>query len=108
MTNENLKHFKSVIRSRLRSLGYFKIEIENEQDRRFNVIANGLLREIFLLVTIYSTSEQISTLTKEEVDTIKAEAEKIEKEPWVAFMQVNESGESVEHIQWKNLSKPRV
>jgi|SRR5579859_157182 len=100
-----LKTIEGVIRSRLKSLGYFNIEIRNEHERSFNVIADGNLRKIFLLVVIYLVSEHIKNLTDEEIKEIKETATNIEKEPWAAVMKVNERGELVDDIKWTNLSK---
>lgn len=105
MPAENLKPLEGVIRSQLRSLGYFHIEIENENERSFSVIADGSFRSIFLFVVICLVSEHIKSLSKEEIVNVKQKAIGVEKEPWTAIMQVNEKGELVDDIQWTNLSK---
>lgn len=107
MPTPQLKSIEGVIRSQLKSLGYFNIEIKNdhEQERSFNVIADGNLRKIFLQVMIYFVYEHINSLTIEQIKEIKKMASNIEKEPWAAVMKVNERGELVEDIKWTNLSK---
>jgi len=105
MPAENIKSVEGVIRSQLRSLGYFNIEIKEEDERSFNVLADGNLRSIFLFVIFYLVSEHFKSLSQEEIKKVKEHADTVKKEPWAAIMKVNEKGELVDSIQWKNLSK---
>jgi hypothetical protein len=100
----NFQAIESVIRSQLRALGYYDIQIENEQDRRFNVIAEGNLRNIFLCVVIKLVSESFD-FSKAEISRIKQKAKSVEKEPWTALMVVNENGQLADRIRWTNLAK---
>ena len=85
MPTENLKHGKNIksveglIRSRLKSLGYFNIEIKDEQDTTFKVIADGALRSILLQVVVYLGSEHFKSLTIEQITDLKHSANTIKK-----------------------------
>lgn len=107
MKKAAVKSLKLAIRSELRSLGYISINIKNKNLKGFNVIADGYLRSIFLgvLVRLASDYSKEITLTPEEIQLIKSNASTINKEPWAAIMHVNEKGELIGSIRWKNLSK---
>lgn len=103
----DLKPLENAMKSHLRSLGYFNIEIQddNKDDRSFNVIADGTLRQMFILVLILLANETNKSLSKEKIKHIKSEAKKQEKEAWTAIMKVDETGKLIEDIKWTNLSK---
>jgi hypothetical protein len=107
MENTSIKSLETAIRSQLKSLGYFSIEIqdENENEKSFNVIADGNLRKIFIKVLVQLVSDHIMELTSEQIMSIKDNAKTIKKEPWAAIMRVNDKGELIENIHWRNLSK---
>ena len=101
----NIKSFESIIQSQLKSLGYFSIRIQEENEESFNVIADGSFRKIFLRVLVRLVSEHINDLTNDEITVIKRNANTVNKEPWAAIMCVNENGELTDEIHWKNLAK---
>jgi hypothetical protein len=104
-SSSTIHAIEGVIRSQLRSLGYHNIKIEKEQDKTFNVIADGTLRNIFLKVLIKLVSEQFQDLSTAEISKIKEEAQQVQKEPWTAVLMVNEQGQLIDRIRWTNLNK---
>ena len=105
MATTNIKPLESIIRSQLKALGYFSIEIQDEHEKSFNVIADGNFRNIFIKVLIRALNEHIKELTSSEIEAIKRNANTVKKEPWAAIMSVNERGELIDGITWKNLSR---
>lgn len=105
MTTPNIKPLESMIRSQLKALGYFSIEIQDEHEKSFNVIADGNFRNVFIKVLVRLLSEHIKELNPSEIEAIKRSANSVKKEPWAAIMSVNEKGELVDGITWKNLSR---
>ena len=103
----NAQAIESIIRSQLRALGYHSIQIEKEdiKNKSFDVIAEGALRNIFLRVLVRMVSEGFQELSPNEIIKIKQEAQSVMKEPWTAILSVNEKGELIDKIQWKNLSR---
>lgn len=98
---------QQIIKSELRSLGYYKIQVTKEQSDTLQLIADGNLRSIFLQVKITPAVKYQNghTFSKEQITNIKKEASMLNKEPWTAVIKVGTDGELIESILWTNLSK---
>lgn len=98
---------QQIIKSELKSLGYYKIQVSKEQSDALQIIADGSLRSIFLEVRVTPAAEYKNghTFTKNEITTIKKGAALINKEPWTAVVKIGTDGELIESILWTNLSK---
>jgi len=96
------------IKTWLKSLGYYKIEIEKQMDNSFVVIADGNLRQIFLDVKVFSYSKKQVKLTSKEKNEIQKQARNSNREPWTAIVKMDKVGESVEKIEWANLSLDEI
>lgn len=105
METINIKTFESIIRKQLSSIGYFDIEISDEKKDSFDVVALGKMRKIFLKVLVKLATDRLIELTTAEISGIKRVATENQKEPWAAIMYVDEKGELIDGIKWKDLSK---
>lgn len=94
---------ESYIKQQLRSLGYYNIQIksENASENSFDLIALGNLRNIYLMVKIVTTPHKTFRLSSKVKDEIKENAEKFDKEPWAALVEVNPSQEIVNNVMWE-------
>jgi hypothetical protein len=107
MTTKNLDIVHSaetVVKTNLRSLGYFNIEFEVENAHSLNVIAEGTLRSILLKVLIGTNWTEILS-NQSAIQKIKNDAHSRHKEAWMAFLSVGADGKIQQNIEWKNLEK---
>lgn len=106
MLSQSIQSIEHLIKSKLKSLGYFHFEIKGTMDNSFTLVADGNMRSIFLCVNVLEASETQKTLSTTEINNIKKTAEELHKEPWAAYVKVNESeSEMVDSLEWKDLSK---
>jgi hypothetical protein len=104
-SDSTIRGVENFIRLELKSLGYFDIQILEETQTIFDVIAEGPLRNIYLKVLIRQASDHKMNLTQEEILEVRKQAESHSKEPWTAILHVNEGGQIADKIIWKNLAK---
>ena len=105
MLTQNFPTIKDIIRTQLKDLGYYKIDVNKEQADFLEIIADGDLRSIFLQVKVTPVSQHNNYFSKIEIDKIKHGAAAVKKEPWAAVVKIGMDGELIEGIQWTNLSK---
>jgi hypothetical protein len=99
-----VKLVEEAISASLRSLGYFKIEVERSTEEKLCINADGLLRKIILLVIIINASAKVAKqISEPDISSIKEKAESSHREPWSAFVTVTNNGK-VDHIKWNSLA----
>jgi GTPase len=105
MPSNNLKAVEKAISSSLRSFGYFKIDIDETHDDHIAIHADGTLRRIFLMVIIIKISTDPNYhISEKEIAKIKVKAKSEQREPWSAFVKIDNEGQVLTRIQWKDLS----
>lgn len=105
-TEQTIPTIQQIIRSELKSLGYYKISVSKEQSNLIEIVADGNLRSIFLQVKVTPVAEYKngSTFSRSEINKIKVGAAQLNKEPWTAVVKIGTDGELIDSIKWTNLS----
>lgn len=104
MSHQN-KSVELTVSSSLRSLGYFKIEVENETENLIYMHADGVLRNIILMVIIITISNNNNyAIPQQAIGTIRSKAKTQHREPWSVFVEVDNEGRVSDKIKWKELS----
>lgn len=106
MITENAQSIEDIMRTTLKSLGYFRIELDSENQNQYYVLADGNSRKIIVQVKDSKSSTYPPKPTVEEIKILKAKAKDSDREPWAALMKIDSnSGELIDNILWFNLSK---
>ena len=96
---------EKIIRSGLKSLGYFKIIIDELNENSLKILADGDFRSILLEVKISRMPNEPKSLSRNEINQIKEIATYYRREPWFAKVKIDSEGNLAESIEWTNLSK---
>ena len=101
-----IKLIENEISTALRSLGFFNIEIETQEDERLSVTADGTLRNILLIVLVAkaTTGQKKNRISEEIVTSTKQHAMSSHREPWSALVSFNSRKRKVDNITWADLS----
>jgi len=89
------------LKSHLRTMGYYHINLLEKKDDSFQIIAEGVLRSILLFVTI---EHHMSSSMRKEIQQVKSKARDLQKEPWAAIIK-SDDGKKMDEIAWFDLSK---
>lgn len=104
MQNENINAVENIIRSWLKSLGYFKIVINEVNETSIKFLADGNLRSIVLDVKIGKSPHEPKPLSSKEIKKIRQFAMSSYREPWAAKVKINSEGKLANDIEWTNLT----
>ncbi len=100
-----IKLVQQAISSKLRSLGYFKVEIDESDENHIYIHADGNLRNISLIVIIQNKANSLDiTISSKQLAQLKTKAETEDREPWSAYVEVDDAGRVAENIKWRDLS----
>ncbi len=86
----------------LQSHGYYRVE---RQIGGTNIEADGSMRKMLVHLIIAQAPHRPNMPQANEVRNIKSHAASLYREPWVALMRIDTSGQIVENVQWFNLAK---
>ena len=102
---ENVQPVEYIMRSTLKPLGYFKIEIDSRNRTHPYFLADGNSRRIIVQVQIGEYPNSPTQPSEAEIKELKKIAENSNREAWLALIKINSEGELVDTVLWMNLSK---
>lgn len=102
MATRTIQITENALSHALKSLGYYNIQFK-KHNGSIDVVADGIMRSIFVCVKVNVEASQIGKLPDAEVESIMNKATKAHKEPWIAYVKMDDDGKITEDIKWKNL-----
>jgi hypothetical protein len=88
----------------LKNHGYFKVSESRISDHDY-IEADGRSRRILVRLMVAESPNYPNILTEDELSEILLNASTIEREPWVAMIQLGSDGQLADDITWLNLGK---